>query len=85
MLVQSQRGMIHIFPAVPESWKDASFTSLRTEGAFLVSAERSGGVTKRVEITAEKGGTCRLVSPFTGKLLTLTFQPGEQRTLTADP
>ncbi len=38
MLIQSHTGVIHIFPAIPSSWKDVSFHSLRTSGAFLVSA-----------------------------------------------
>jgi alpha-L-fucosidase 2 len=85
MLLQSQRGRIVVFPAVPEAWKDVSFTTLRAEGAFLVSAERVGGVTRRVEITAEKGGECPLVSPFSGKELRLRMKPGEKRVLTEDP
>ena len=84
MLLQSHRGKILIFPAVPDSWKDVSFTNLRAQGAFLVSAERSGGVTTRVEIVAEKGGRCRLVSPFDGNVLVLDLKPGEQRILTPD-
>jgi len=82
MLLQSHRDKILIFPAVPDSWKDVSFTNLRAQGAFLVSAERSGGVTTRVEIVAEKGGRCRLVSPFDGKELVLDLKPGEKRILT---
>jgi alpha-L-fucosidase 2 len=64
MLLQSYSGAIRIFPAVPESWKDVSFKTLRAEGAFLVSAERKDGVTSRVEIISEKGGLCRLENPF---------------------
>jgi len=64
MLLQSYSGTIRIFPAVPESWKDVSFKTLRAEGAFLVSAERKGGLTHSVRITSEKGGPCRLENPF---------------------
>lgn len=64
MLLQSHSGTIRIFPAVPESWKDVSFKTLRAEGAFLVSAERKGGLTHSVRIISEKGGTCRLENPF---------------------
>jgi alpha-L-fucosidase 2 len=66
MLLQSYSGTIRVFPAVPAGWKDASFESLRAEGAFLVSAERNGGRTQSVEIVAEKGGTLRLENPFGG-------------------
>jgi alpha-L-fucosidase 2 len=85
MLIQSHRDRILIFPAVPDTWKDVSFTTLRAQGGFLVSAERRGGMTTRVEITSEKGGACRLVSPFSGKELRLAMRLGERRVLTADP
>jgi len=64
MLLQSYSGRLRVFPAVPTGWSDASFETLRAEGAFLVSAERRDGKTQRVEILAEKGGTCRIKNPF---------------------
>ena len=64
MLLQSYSGTIRVFPAVPAGWKDASFKTLRAEGAFLVSAERRGGLTQSVEIVADKGGELRLENPF---------------------
>jgi alpha-L-fucosidase 2 len=64
MLLQSHTGTIRVFPAVPDDWKDVSFKTLRTQGAFLVSAERTNGQTVRVEVTSEKGGVCRLANPF---------------------
>ena len=64
MLLQSYSGTIRVFPAVPAGWKDVSFTTLRAEGAFLVSADRRARLTQRVEIFSEKGGTCRLENPF---------------------
>lgn len=64
MLLQSHTGVVRIFPAIPESWKDASFHTLRAEGAFLISAEKKAGAIQRVEITAEKGGVIRLQNPF---------------------
>lgn len=85
MLLQSQRDKIQIFPAVPASWKDVSFTTLRAQGAFLVSAERKAGKTTRVEITSEKGGEAVLISPFSGKEMRLRMKPGETQVLLADP
>ncbi len=64
MLIQSHTGVIQIFPAIPENWRDVSFHTLQTEGAFLVSAQRTGGKVERVEIASEKGGTCKLKNPF---------------------
>jgi len=53
-----------IFPAVPQSWGNVSFNSLRTEGAFLVSAKKENGVPAAVKVFAEKGGTLRIKLPF---------------------
>ncbi|MBM3420691.1 MAG: hypothetical protein FJY11_06100 [Bacteroidetes bacterium] len=66
MLLQSHTGVLHIFPAIPDSWADVEFATLRAEGALLVSAVRSEGVVKRVEIESEKGGEVRLKNPFSG-------------------
>jgi alpha-L-fucosidase 2 len=64
MLIQSYNGSIEIFPAVPDAWEDISFTNLRTEGAFLVSAKKENGVISEVSITAEQGGDLHLKRPF---------------------
>lgn len=64
MLMQSYAGQIELFPAIPSSWNDLSFRTLRAEGAFLVSAKREGGQVAEVTITAEKRGTARLKKPF---------------------
>ena len=64
MLLQSYSGTVRVFPAIPASWTGAAFKTLRAEGAFLVSAERRGGLTQSVEVVAEKGGQLRLENPF---------------------
>ena len=38
MLIQSHTGIVHLFPAIPNDWKNVSFNQLRTEGAFLISS-----------------------------------------------
>jgi len=67
MLIQSYSGVLRLFPAIPPSWQDTQFESLRAEGAFLVSAERKSGKTNRVMILSEKGGNCTLENPFESK------------------
>ena len=64
MLIQSDKGYIEIFPATPAGWKNVSFKTLRTEGAFLVSATKEAGQVTEVKITAEVGGTMYLELPF---------------------
>jgi len=64
MLLQSYKDYIEIFPAIPPSWKDVSFSKLRTPGAFLVSAKKENGVIDEVKVFSEKGGLFKLKIPF---------------------
>ena len=64
LLMQTRNSHIEIFPAVPDSWKDVSFKTLRAEGAFLVCAVREGGIVSEVKITAEQGGKLTMKLPF---------------------
>jgi alpha-L-fucosidase 2 len=64
LLIQSHKEYIEIFPAVPDSWKDVSFKTLRTEGAFLISASKENGVIDQIKITAEAGGVLSLKLPL---------------------
>ncbi|MDB5277209.1 MAG: hypothetical protein JWR61_2164 [Ferruginibacter sp.] len=64
MLIQSNKGYIEIFPAIPTDWKNISFKTLRAEGAFLVSAVKENGITIRVTISAGATGIMRLKLPF---------------------
>ncbi len=66
MLLQSQGGVIRIFPAVPASWRNIAFRGLRAEGAFVVSATLKDGKLATIQITSEKGGKLRLQNPFRG-------------------
>ncbi|MBR5661343.1 MAG: hypothetical protein IKW99_07315 [Bacteroidales bacterium] len=77
MLLQSQSGVIEVFPAVPEEWKDIRFDKLRAIGAFLVSAEKKDGVVTSVSVYSEKGGRLRVISPATGELIEKDTKPGE--------
>lgn len=63
MLLQSHRGMIEIFPAIPSAWSEASFSNLRARGAFLVSASMHNGAVSEIKVTSERGGTLRLKLP----------------------
>lgn len=69
MLLQSHAGHIRLFPV----WNaarlgPAAFTTLRTYGAFLVSAKQlaSGAVASPVTVRSDMGATCRISSPWTG-------------------
>ena len=84
MLLQSNKGYIEVFPAVPDTWTTLSFRNLRTEGGFLVSAEKVAGKLARVEIFSEKGGTAVVALPGTTLRQQVTLRPGERKTLQTD-
>ena len=78
MLIQSHTGVIRVFPAIPGNWEKSSFRDLRTEGAFLVSAEMVDGKVARIRIYSEKGGRCRLADPRSpGKIIEYEKIPGQ--------
>jgi hypothetical protein len=61
LFVQDWGGAIRIFPAVPTAWKDASFHTLRTEGALLVSGVRSAWRTAWLRVESLAGQPCRVI------------------------
>ena len=63
MLLQSQLGLIEVFPALPNE-VDATFEQLRARGAFLVSSARRQGAVQFVEVQAETDGVMMLVNPW---------------------
>jgi alpha-L-fucosidase 2 len=80
MLIQSHTGVVRVFPAVPESWKDIAFSNLRTEGGFLVSAKKAKGEVQTIEIFSENGGTISIHNPFgTRKYVVSGIEPDQQK------
>ena len=73
MLLQSWDGAIHVFPAVPESWRDCSFHQLRAEGAFVISARREEGKTVWLHIESEVGSPCRVKTDIANFSCTVPF------------
>jgi len=89
MLLQSHKGFIEIFPALPADWKNVSFQSLRTEGAFLVSAKKENGVITEVKVKSGVGGELKIKLPFKtwvvdgieNKLVTVNEGMAEMKTI----
>lgn len=91
MLLQGWGGVLRVFPAMPREWQNASFSRLRAEGAFIVSAERVNGSAVHVKVKAERAGLLRLRNPFgnaavkwsrggirrSGRDLVVNLAPGE--------
>jgi len=76
--LQFWNGKVRVFPAIPTAWKDVSFKNFRTDGAFLISASKTGGMTEKVEIRSEHTGVIKLV--IDQPLDHITFK-GEARVL----
>jgi hypothetical protein len=55
LLLKSYNGVIKIFPAIPDDWKDAAFYRYRAEGGFLVSAKYHKGTTEFVQMKSLAG------------------------------
>ncbi len=76
LLLQSVGDIIRVFPAWPKD-KDASFTNLRAQGGFLVTAEQNAGTITKLEITANVGGKLRVLNPWTGQIVDRETKAGE--------
>jgi hypothetical protein len=67
MYVSCVRGTIRVFSGLPGRFKDASFSGIRTEGAFLLSGVKSSGKVRTVTVLSERDETLRLANPFGGR------------------
>lgn len=61
MLLQSHSNVIHVFPAIPSTWKDVSFKQLRAMGGYLISASMEKGKLTSLEVYSDHGGRTRIV------------------------
>lgn len=63
MLLQGYEGVVRVFPAWNKE-RDAGFSTLRTYGAFIVSAELKNKEVQFVDILSEKGRPCKFENPW---------------------
>ena len=68
MLCMSNQNVLRVFEVWPKE-KDASFTNIRSEGAFLVSAAIKDKVVQYIKIVSEKGRSCVVKNPWPGKMV----------------
>jgi alpha-L-fucosidase 2 len=80
MLMQSHRGSIRVFPAVPDSFV-AGFDGLRARDGFLVSARRTAEGVQWIEIVAERADVVRIDNPWPGEAAQLSLNGKIQRTV----
>ena len=76
LLIQSHQGYIKLFPAIPETWNNLSFENLRTEGAFLVSAEMKDGKIIRIKIESTTNAELNIILP------SIMINSANQKTIT---
>ena len=78
MLLQEHQGYLHVFPAIPDSWKqrEISFENLRSYGGVLVSAVAEGGYLKEVSLELPKEMNIRLKNTFASTCVTVTSVVG---------
>lgn len=79
MLIQSWGKTIRVFPACPDAWQEAAFYDLRAEGAFLVSAKRSGGKTYFIGIKSLAGEPCRVKTDLAEPIVAEGISPSAVR------
>jgi hypothetical protein len=75
LMLQSWDGAIRVFSCWPDDLP-ASFTTLRAEGAFLVSAAWRDGQVQSLAIESERGKRCRIVNPWDDQV-TVTITDGK--------
>jgi hypothetical protein len=84
MLIQSHTGVIEVFPAVPAAWKELSFSTLRAQGGWLVSARRAETGEQTVRVQATKDGVAKLKSWIDGAVLEIDMKAGQAAMLSAN-
>ena len=71
MVLQSWGGNIRVFNGTPKAWSDVAFHQLRTEGAFLVSAKKKGGVTQFVSVESLVGSACQIQTDIPNPIISI--------------
>ncbi|MBQ8862325.1 MAG: glycoside hydrolase family 95 protein [Clostridia bacterium] len=61
MLLQSHEGYVHVLPALPDCWREGSFTGLCARGGFTVCAKWQGGKATSIAVTASVGGKLKML------------------------
>ena len=79
MLVQSDKHVIYLLPALPDAWKQGKVTGLRARGGFEVSMIWNDGKLTSASIRSDQGEPCR--ARYNGTALDLKLGRGESATL----
>lgn len=79
MLLQSHTGTIVLFPAIPDEWKDVSFTRFLARGGIEVSATLTDGKLHLLKLTntTDRPVVVPVSIGYDGTPLHVSFDPGE--------
>lgn len=80
LLLQSVGDVIRIFPAWPAS-VNASFSDIRAQGGFSVSADQVKGTIKNLRIHSTVGGVVKLLNPWPNQKIIVTEEKNNARIL----
>jgi alpha-L-fucosidase 2 len=75
MLLQSDKDVIYLLPALPDAWKQGKVAGLRARGGFEVSMTWNDGKLTSAIIRSDQGQRCRV--SHNGKALDLKLGSGE--------
>jgi alpha-L-fucosidase 2 len=79
MLVQSDKDVIYLLPALPDAWKQGKVTGLRARGGFEVSMTWNDGKLTSAIIRSDQGEPCRV--RYNGTSFDLKLGRGKSATL----
>ena len=82
MLLQSQDGIIHLLPALPDAWKDGQVSGLCARGGFEVDLTWKNGRLITAVIRSKAGEPCRV--SYGDKEVILKIRKGESVELDGD-
>lgn len=83
MLMQSQGGVIHLLPALPDAWPNGKVTGLRARGGYEVGIEWKNGKLTNATIKSLQGGKCTIRYGSVSRSVSLT--KGETYCWSDDP
>lgn len=85
MLLHSHNQEIKLLPALPDAWPEGHVRGLRARGDFTVDIEwKDGRLTKAILVAGKNAKPGPLSVVHTGKIATVTLEPGARAELTAD-
>jgi alpha-L-fucosidase 2 len=82
MLLQSQRGEVHLLPALPSAWAAGSVKGLRARGGYTVDITWRGGALAEAAIRPDRAGTVRV--RYGGSTIQRDLAAGERVVLRLD-